>query len=77
MQDHLTKFWKGPIGLIASLVVLILLFSILNPRFASVENLQNVLFQVSVPLIIVVGTSMVILMGSIDLSAQGVMARRA
>lgn len=73
MQDHLTKFWKGPIGLIASLVVLILLFSILNPRFASVENLQNVLFQVSVPLIIVVGTSMVILMGSIDLSAQGVM----
>lgn len=73
MQDHLSKIWKGPIGLIASIAVLILLFSVLNPRFASVENLQNVLFQVSVPLIILVGTSMVILMGSIDLSAQGVM----
>ena len=63
----------GTIGIIAALIVLIIVFSILNPRFASVENLQNVLFQVSVPLIIVVGTSLVIQMGSIDLSVEGVM----
>lgn len=65
--------WKGPIGLILSLAVLIIIFSFLNPRFASVENLQNVLFQASVPLIVVVGTTLVIQMGSIDLSVQGVM----
>ena len=64
---------NGPIGIIAALIVLVVLFSSLNPRFASIENIQNVLFQVSVPLIIVVGTSLVIQMGSIDLSAEGVM----
>ena len=64
---------KGPVGLIAALVVLILLFSFLNPRFASLQNLQNVLFQVSVPLILVVGATLVIQMGSIDLSVEGIM----
>lgn len=64
---------NGPIGIIAALIVLVVLFSSLNPRFASIENIQNVLFQVSVPLIIVVGTSLVIQMGSIDLSAEGIM----
>ncbi len=64
---------SGPGGLVAALVVLVILFSLLNARFASVENLQNVLFQVSVPLIIVVGTTLVIQMGSIDLSVEGVM----
>ncbi len=63
----------GPVGLISALVVLILVFSVLNPRFASVENLQNVLFQVSVPLILVVGATLVIQMGSIDLSVEGIM----
>ncbi|TDL76611.1 ABC transporter permease [Palleronia sediminis] len=64
---------KGPIGLLAALVVLIVVFSFLNPRFASIENLQNVLFQVSVPLILVVGATLVIQMGSIDLSIEGIM----
>jgi ribose transport system permease protein len=65
--------WNGPGAWIATIALLIVVFSFLNPRFASVENLRNVLEQVSVPLIIVVGTTLVILMGSIDLSAQGVM----
>lgn len=65
--------WNGPISLILAIVVLIVIFSGLNPRFASIQNVQNVLYQVSVPLIIVVGTTMVIQMGSIDLSVQGVM----
>lgn len=64
---------KGPLGILASIAVLILVFAILNPRFASVENLQNVLYQAAVPLIVVVGTTLVIQMGSIDLSVQGVM----
>lgn len=69
----LSRGWSGPIGLIAALIVLMIVFSFLNPRFASIENLQNVLFQVSVPLIIVVGTTLVIQMGSIDLSPEGIM----
>ena len=73
MRRMLSDVAKGPVGLIAALVVLIVIFSFLNPRFASVENLQNVLFQVSVPLVLVVGATLVIQMGSIDLSVEGIM----
>ncbi len=73
MQTIMTRSIKGPIGLIASMLVLIVIFSILNPRFGSLENLQNLLYQASVPLIVVVGTTLVIQMGSIDLSVEGVM----
>lgn len=55
------------------LAVVIVVFSLLNSRFASIENLRNILVQASIPLIVVVGASLVILMGSIDLSVQGVM----
>ncbi len=70
---RLVKTHKASISLVLAMLVLFVIFGILNPRFASVQNLQNVLFQISVPLIIVVGTTMVIQMGSIDLSVQGVM----
>ena len=73
MQSFLSRTAKGPIGLAIALIVLIILFSFLNPRFSSVENLQNVFYQASVPLILVVGTTLVIQMGSIDLSVEGVM----
>ncbi|MFM6974620.1 MAG: ABC transporter permease [Agromyces sp.] len=63
-----------PLALIGSLVVLIVIFSLLNPRFATLENLQNVLNQASLPLIIGIGATFVILIGSIDLSVEGVMA---
>ena len=72
--QHFIKTHKAPLSLILAMVVLFVIFGFLNPRFASVQNLQNVLKQISVPLIIVVGTTMVIQMGSIDLSVQGVMA---
>lgn len=58
---------------LAMLAVVIIVFSLINHRFASVENVRNVLVQASVPLIIVVGTTLVILIGSIDLSVEGVM----
>lgn len=73
MQFVLPKEWKGPAALIASIVVLAIVFTFLNPRFGSVENFRNILFQVAVPLIIIVGTTFVIQLGSIDLSVQGVM----
>lgn len=73
MQMILPKDWKGPAALIASMVVLGIIFAVLNPRFGSIENFRNILFQVAVPLIIIVGTTFVIQLGSIDLSVQGVM----
>ncbi len=73
MQMILPKEWRGPAALIASIVVLAILFAFLNPRFGSIENFRNILFQVAVPLIIIVGTTLVIQLGSIDLSVQGVM----
>ena len=69
----LPRDWKGPAVWIATIAIIIIGFSLLNPRFASIENLRNVLEQASVPLVIVVGTTMIILIGSIDLSVQGVM----
>ena len=65
--------WRGPGVWIMAIAMLIVMFSMVNSRFASVENLRNILEQAAVPLIIVVGTTLVILMGSIDLEAQGVM----
>ena len=73
MRLNLPNDWKGPASLIASMVVLMIIFAFLNPRFASIENFQNILFQVAVPLIIIVGTTLVIQLGSIDLSVQGIM----
>ncbi len=65
---------KGIGSWVTTIVAVLVVFSVLNHRFASLENLRNILEQASVPLVIVVGTSFVILMGSIDLSVQGVMA---
>ena len=65
--------WKGAASWIVMMAVVIIVFSLINPRFASLENLRNVLVQASVPLIVVVGATLVILLGSIDLSVQGVM----
>lgn len=62
------------LGEIAALVVLIVVFTALNPdSFPTLENLRTVLDQASLPLVVGVGATLVILMGSIDLSVEGVM----
>lgn len=68
------RFELKTAGEFAALVVLILAFSILNPdSFPTLGNLRTVLDQASLPLIVGVGATLVILMGSIDLSVEGVM----
>lgn len=69
----LLRDWRSLASWVAMATVVIVVFSLLNPRFASIENLRNVLVQASVPLVVVVGATLVILMGSIDLSVQGIM----
>jgi len=66
-----------PVALLVVLGVLVAVFTFLNPRFASVENMRNVLDQASIPMIIAVGVTLVILLGSIDLSVEGVMGASA
>lgn len=62
------------IGELGALVALIAVFAALNPEsFVTITNLRTILDQAAAPLIIGVGATLVILMGSIDLSVEGVM----
>jgi len=62
-------------GEVAALLVLIVVFTLLNPgTFLTVVNVQTILDQASVPLIVGVGATLVILLGCIDLSVEGVMS---
>ncbi len=57
---------------VCALVLLVIFFYCNNPRFLSEANITNVLKQMSPLLIAAVGTTFIILMGSIDLSIDGV-----
>jgi ribose transport system permease protein len=50
------------------------LFSVLTPRFLTLSNLRDIVAQSSIPLILAVGLTFVIIAGMIDLSIEGVMA---
>ena len=61
-------------GEVGILVVLVLVFSILNPdTFPTLVNLNTILNASAIPIIAGVGTTFVVLMGRIDLSAEGIM----
>jgi ribose transport system permease protein len=56
------------------LVVLVAVFSILNPdSFPTLTTLKTILNAASIPIIVGVGATFVVLTGRIDLSAEGVM----
>ena len=59
----LSKFWTPIL-----LVVLLLVFGIQYPTFLSMNNISNLLTQMAILLIASMGMSMVLLMGSIDVS---------
>ncbi|MBN9177458.1 MAG: ABC transporter permease [Microbacterium sp.] len=61
----------GPLLL---LVVLCIGLTIVQPQFATTSNLITILNQAAVPLVVACGMTVVILMGSIDMSTEGVMA---
>ncbi len=56
----------------ALLIVLVVLFSILNPRFFTMGNLFTLARQMSLILVVSLGATFVILMGMIDLSVGSV-----
>ncbi|SKA77776.1 ribose transport system permease protein [Caloramator quimbayensis] len=69
LKSVIIKF-KSLIGLLALCVII----SIITPRFLNVNNLLNVLTQVSVNAVIAIGMSYVILTGGIDLSVGSILA---
>ncbi len=56
------------------LLLLVITFALINPRFVSEANLQNLARQAAILLILALGQTFIILLGSIDLSIEGSMA---
>jgi ribose transport system permease protein len=56
------------------LISLVIVITIINPRFLSGANIANLLRQTSILVIVAMGETFIILMGSVDLSIEGVMA---
>lgn len=61
-------------GALATLLGLMIAFSILAPNFLTVQNLLNILRQNAVPLILAVGQTLVIISAGIDLSVAATAA---
>lgn len=56
-------------GIVLIMIILIIVSSIINPNFLKLQNLTNILKQISVVTIIACGETMLIVSGMIDLSA--------
>ncbi|MDO4343563.1 MAG: ribose ABC transporter permease [Eubacteriales bacterium] len=73
------KLLKNPnvsrkFGIVASLLALMLIFTMLTNKFLSVSNFLNILQQAAINLCVAVGMTFVIITGGIDLSVGSVMA---
>lgn len=62
---------------LAVLVALCILVSLFNPNFLTVGNFVRLLNSASIPVVLCMGATFVILMGSIDLSVEGIVALAA
>jgi len=72
---HADRRWLfHGLGLTAVVIVLAIVFTLINPRFATVANLANVLTQASHVIIIAVAMTFVITSAGIDLSVGSVLA---
>jgi ribose transport system permease protein len=67
------KHWRRWAPL-AVLLVLCLLIGLINPNFFSLSNVIRILNTAAIPLIVCMGATFIILMGSIDLSVEGTIA---
>jgi ribose transport system permease protein len=64
----------GPKAMAVVLILIVLMFSVLSPRFATVSNGQTILELASVLALLAIGQTFVILTGGIDLSVGSVVA---
>lgn len=71
----LSRRYLGEAGLVLPLIAACILFAAINPdAFLTFRNLRAILDLAALPLILSAGATLVILMGRIDLSIEGVMA---
>ena len=61
-------------GILAGLLAVIIIFTLLSPKFLSVNNMTNILLQVSITAIAAFGMTFVLLLGDVDLSAGSTLA---
>ena len=64
----------GPWAPLLSLIALCLLFALLNPQFLTLKNFVGIANEAAPILVLAMGTTMVIILGSIDLSVEGIVA---
>ena len=61
--------WLRFAGIVGSLIVVSLVFSLLTPAFLKERNLINIALQAAINAVIALGMTLVIITGGIDLSA--------
>jgi rhamnose transport system permease protein len=61
------------LGVVVFLVLLVITFSILSPRFMSLDNGRSVLFTAAILAIAAAGQTLVVLTGNLDLSVGSIM----
>ena len=74
MSRQETKELITKLGPLIGLFLLVIVITLLNPSFLSINNLFNVLRQVSISALIAFGMTFVILTGGIDLSVGSTLA---
>ena len=68
--------WKA-LAPVAVFVLLCLVISVVNTNFLSISNFVRILNASSIPMVLVMGATFIILMGSIDLSVEGILSLTA
>jgi ribose transport system permease protein len=72
-QSKLTWLWSD-YSVVIAFILIVIVAAVMNDRFLSVQNLMNILMQVSTIGIIALGMTVVMLSGGIDLSVGSVLA---
>ncbi len=73
-RTPLSRLLSGSGGALLGFILLFAIFSLTTPRFFSVNNLVNVVDQVTVIGVLAIGATAVIITGGIDLSVGSVLA---
>lgn len=72
-KNNIFKFLKK-YNVLCLLIIFMIISTILSPNFLTVGNILNLLQQASIPGIVAIGMTLVILLGGIDLSVGSVLA---
>lgn len=75
-SNYYVEQWRrwAPLAVLVALCILVSLF---NPNFLSIGNFVRLLNSAAIPVVLCMGMTFIILMGSIDLSVEGIVALTA